>query len=383
MNYRHAILGLFLFILLCSSAQAGYVRADASPKIGTDSIPMGEVFIELYYNNEDVTWNGITTPFHIYSSDGSVTEVIHRNVQGTGPDSSFIQQNGFEQSGSSFWNLLTIFDSLSWDGYLPDTFSFAAAGIQGMPAGIGEVHGIRMALSIDQEGILCIDSIDYPKPSYDWLFSSGEEVPFNGPYCWEVVYHCPDSDNDGYGDTPGYSCEPDNCPNDYNPDQTDTDADSIGDACDNCPDIANTGQDDYDGDGIGDDCDTCQDSDGDGFGDPGYAENTCPDDICPDVYNPDQIDTDEDGMGDECDPCPLDAENDADGDGYCESDDNCPTIHNPDQADADEDGIGDYCDLNFVCGDLTGDGEVNLIDILALIQRVYHDGPELYCGGNK
>jgi hypothetical protein len=80
----------------------------------------------------------------------------------------------------------------------------------------------------------------------------------------------------------------DNCPDVYNPDQRDTDADSVGDACDNCPMIANIGQVDSDRDKVGDGCDNC-----------------------PTVPNPDQSDIDSDVLGDLCD--------------------NCPTIPNPDQ----------------------------------------------------
>ncbi len=90
---------------------------------------------------------------------------------------------------------------------------------------------------------------------------------------------CFDSDQDGYGD-PGHSdndCPLDNCVMIYNPDQTDTDHDNIGDVCDDCTD-----------------------TDGDGYGNPGYENNTCPNDNCPYVYNPDQEDSDGDNIGDAC-----------------------------------------------------------------------------------
>ena len=56
-------------------------------------------------------------------------------------------------------------------------------------------------------------------------------------------------------------------------------------------------------------CDTCTDTDGDGFGDPGFETDptigaplaTCPTDNCPHAFNQDQADLDSDGIGDECD----------------------------------------------------------------------------------
>lgn len=91
-----------------------------------------------------------------------------------------------------------------------------------------------------------------------------------------------DVDDDGVVD------EEDNCPHDYNPGQDDGDGDGVGDSCDNCPEEFNPDQGDADGDTAGDACDSCTDSDGDGFGDPGYPANTCEEDNCPGVYNPDQ-----------------------------------------------------------------------------------------------
>lgn len=192
---------------------------------------------------------------------------------------------------------------------------------------------------------------------------------------------CTDTDGDGFGD-PGFAantCPVDNCPDTANAAQLDPDADSIGTACDNCPSDYNPLQEDVDGDGLGDVCDVCIDSDGDGFGDPGYPANTCPDDNCPLVYNPEQLDVDGDSVGTDCDNCPdtsnpgqedadgdgvgdlCDTCTDTDGDGFGDpgfaantcAEDNCPDTPNPSQEDADDDGIGDLCDD---CTDTDGDG---------------------------
>jgi hypothetical protein len=58
-----------------------------------------------------------------------------------------------------------------------------------------------------------------------------------------------DRDDDGHYDL----C--DNCPDDWNANQSDRDRDAVGDTCDNCPDDWNPDQTDTDGDGLGDVCD--------------------------------------------------------------------------------------------------------------------------------
>lgn len=76
----------------------------------------------------------------------------------------------------------------------------------------------------------------------------------------------PDADGDGVSEVDPHA--PDVCANVFDPDQTDLDADGIGDACD--PDI-----------------------DGDGF--------MNPQDTCAQASNLDQLDADRDGLGDACD----------------------------------------------------------------------------------
>ncbi len=132
-------------------------------------------------------------------------------------------------------------------------------------------------------------------------------------------------------------------------DCADQDGDGILDSEDNCISISNPLQEDSDADGIGDSCDVCTDTDNDGFGNPGFPNNTCQLDNCPTTANHLQTDTDSDGIGDVCDEC-----TDTDGDGFgnpgfsnntCPSD-NCPSKYNPLQEDRNNNGIGDSCDVS-------------------------------------
>ena len=173
---------------------------------------------------------------------------------------------------------------------------------------------------------------------------------------------CPnDPLNDADGDL--ICGDVDNCPSNNNPLQEDGDSDLIGDDCDNCSAIANTDQADKDGDGIGDVCDDCTDSDNDGYGDPGFAANTCPDDNCPGVANPDQIDSDLDGAGDACDFC-----GNANGDGSINVSDAVYIINfvfsggNP--------------PVPYEVGDVNCDTKVNVSDAVYLINYVFSSGNE-------
>ncbi|PKK82522.1 MAG: hypothetical protein CVT49_13290 [candidate division Zixibacteria bacterium HGW-Zixibacteria-1] len=238
---------------------------------------------------------------------------------------------------------------------------------------------------------------DLPTPT-GIAVRSGSADDVDGNYILDICDVCIDGDGDGFGDPEQTTntCRPDNCPGTYNPDQVDSDADGLGDACDNCPNdpyndwdndgvcgdidncpvVANTSQADDDGDGIGNACDNCPavgnlqqfDSDHDNVGD------IC--DNCPDMPNLSQANNDSDELGDACDNCP-EADNqdqvDGDADGVGDVCDNCPLDYNPDQADANQNNVGDICD--FVCGDANGDGNINILDATFLIGYLYKGGP--------
>jgi len=145
--------------------------------------------------------------------------------------------------------------------------------------------------------------------------ANADQADADGDGVGDVCDICPGHDDHQDTDHDGVPDGCDNCPAAYNPSQADGNGNGIGDACDdrdgdgvvdasdNCVDTPNPGQEDHDHDGVGDACDPCTDTDGDGFGNPGFPQNTCPVDNCPFIYNPDQRDSDGDGVGDACVVC--------------------------------------------------------------------------------
>ncbi len=153
---------------------------------------------------------------------------------------------------------------------------------------------------------------------------------------------CYDTDGDGYGDPdhPENTCPDDNCPDIFNDDQSDSDADDIGDVCDVCP---NDADNDIDADGI------CGDIDN-----------------CPDVYNPGQVISGGLSVGDAC--C-CEQRGDINHDGEINIEDLIGMVNHMFQF-----GIGPVCPSE---GDIDGmGGFMDIADLIHLVNYMFQEGPD-------
>ena len=285
-------------------------------------------------------------------------------VTGRTTSANFPILNSFQASNSGYYDVLVTKFNSTGSGLIYSTYLGTDSGDGGL------------GIAVDADGNAFVTG--YTKyanfPTQNPFQATHGGGIYNDAFVTKVSFIV-DIDGDGIPDAT------DNCPAVSNPTQLDADGDGDGDVCDlctdtdgdgfgnpgypantcaldNCPSIANPLQTDSDGDGAGDVCDVCTDTDGDGFGNPGYPANTCVLDNCPSIANPSQTDSDGDGKGDACDNCPTvsnPTQLDADGDGKGDACDNCPSIANPLQTDSDGAGAGagDVCDL---CTDTDGDG---------------------------
>jgi hypothetical protein len=215
-------------LVLFAFGQAGAtvtVRVAASPLIGTnDTLYVDSNFtFDIYMNNVDEgDIVGYSITFNIYSPDNSITEIVHRNVHGfpiegatVTTDSSVLDMNGFE----AYWTAVNSFYGLGWDGTLPDTISNSTIDFSGWPQGLGEHLYIQLALQVNQEGMLCIDSSGGGDNSdRDWMWLGNPATVTGRPWCYRFINAGPQGIRDHDGSTLPKEFElGQNYPNPFNP----------------------------------------------------------------------------------------------------------------------------------------------------------------------
>ena len=265
----------------------------------------------------------------------------------------------------------------------------------------GDTEGNACDDDDDNDGVL--DILDtFPLNENESADTDNDTIGNNTDNCVAVAnQNQTDMDADGIGDvcdaTPNNDTDNDgvnnlldNCITVANADQLNTDSDAQGNACDDdddndgVVDIADalpldaTESVDTDGDGIGNNTDPTPNGDADNDGIDNMSDN------CVVVSNADQLNTDSDIKGNACDSdddndgvadiadaLPLDATEsvDTDADGIGDNADNCVTTANAAQTDTDADGIGDVCD-NTPNGDTDNDGLDNAADNCPLVANI-------------
>jgi len=137
----------------------------------------------------------------------------------------------FEDPGVSFFT-----EEKDDVGLIPDTSTFDSSSEEDSSSGVTDV------------------SLNTGNPDEDMTqedegtFEDMPDLPCNQGKVQTTEGCVPDLDGDGIPDLV------DNCPNTFNPSQTDTDEDGVGDVCDNCPNTINPDQRDSGSLGVGDKC---------------------------------------------------------------------------------------------------------------------------------
>ncbi len=304
-----------------ASLGSGFSDPDGDPQWGAYALAATEYQGELYAGGVFMRAGG-TTVNHIASWDGASWDSLGSGTNGSCVqvlqeyDSLLIVGGSFEYAGGVPASRIAAWNGSEWS-------SFGGSGMDGLVGAFTMYNG-RLVVA---GHFTHADGVEVNRIAW-W---TGETwAPFgagvNGPVRGLVVY---DSALIACGEFTTAGGSPVNNIAQWKMDCADVDGDWICDSEDNCPDIFNPEQTDVDGDGAGDFCDVCA-----GFDD--------------------ADDADSDGVPDGCDACPgYDDLADSDGDTVPDGCDNCPETANTDQVDVDEDGYGAVCDPDGLLATLT------------------------------
>jgi hypothetical protein len=335
-------------------AKEAYIAQVAAWYEGYENRGMGHVFEDL--EDEYSSLESYTCDASSYLSDEEVgyADLIKARIAETFQTYCF--EKITEVEPKQFLNAILIYNAKEMCEYIDlyaDHSYPAQSMLESYPGGADPfgadayVSRFNLVTSICEGfGELECTSVDRTDTDSDGIFDYKDNCPYvSNPdqADWDkwmgegLGDKCDDSDGDGVMDSE------DTCPLDPSiKDGTleDVDEDGFPDVCDNCPYVFNPDQKDTNGNSVGD---HCEDIDGDGIPNisPGkvckkadLGNEGCIIDNCPSVVNPDQYDEDSDLFGNACDNCdnypnPEQWDYDNDGEGYpCDEDDYdvCPSV---------------------------------------------------------
>mgnify|MGYP000884186475 CR=1 FL=1 len=176
-----------------------YVDAEVSPEISTDTVaPNTNFTIDFYFHNATspaTNINGYSCTWRIYSPD-SVTQITYRDLGGVpfGVPASInpVDGSGWRPSftpGAFYWSALNSYSMFNMDGILPDTFNHTTIGITTNWPASDNTRRMRFQIGAysEQEGTVCIDSINYaPNPTYNWLWDKAATWNNGQSYCFVI-----------------------------------------------------------------------------------------------------------------------------------------------------------------------------------------------------
>ena len=176
------------------------------------------IFKFRIHNDTEYPIKGLSNGFRVYSPDGA----------------QWNNTTGEWLVDCNVWfDLCCGVNAYGITGSGADTIGFNGSRMvgPGVPPGTDTVAFFIAIGPTSQDGqTLCIDSSYFP-PAGPWMWGYGSPIgniapEWGGPYCYLILNPaCGDDDFDG---VPRYC---DNCEGIYNPDQTDSNWDGVGDAC--------------------------------------------------------------------------------------------------------------------------------------------------------